>query len=176
MRRLRQIGGGAETGRDELSAWSDGIFCAEAPGFRAREPFATRPRLNPRSLRTARMRRHGGGWVGVKMSLYKFAAGLVALALSAAVVTALAGAGPEPKADRPPDAKAAVAPDPQTEAVPDGKADRAPAAATGERPVVRAVKPGLAAVNWACPREPWPYGCQWREPPARKVIRGSRPS
>jgi hypothetical protein len=122
------------------------------------------------------MRRHGGGWVGVKMSLYKLAAGLVALALSAAVVTALAGAGPEVKSDRSPDATAAGATEPNAEVSSGAKADRARSAAAAERPFVRPAKPDVAAVNWACPREPWPYGCQWREPKARKVIRGSRPS
>lgn len=107
--------------------------------------------------------------MGVKMSLYKLAAGLVALALSAAVVTALAGAGPEVKADLSPDAKAAAAPD--------ASADLAPVAAKGDRPALRPAKPDTAPVKWACPREPWPYGCQWREPPVRKkVIRGSRPT
>jgi hypothetical protein len=109
------------------------------------------------------------------MSLYKFAAGLVALALSAAVVTALAGAGPEVKSDRSPDATAAVATEPNAELSSGAKADRARSAAASA-PVVRPAKPDVAAVNWACPREPWPYGCQWREPKARKVIRGSRPS
>ena len=30
--------------------------------------------------------------------------------------------------------------------------------------------------GFACPKEPWPYGCKWREPPARRVTRGSRPA
>jgi len=30
-------------------------------------------------------------------------------------------------------------------------------------------------LTWACPQEPWPYGCQWRVP-TRKVLRPSRPS
>jgi hypothetical protein len=119
------------------------------------------------------------------MSLYKLAAGLVALALSAAVVTALAGAGAEVKADRPADATAAVAPDAKMDVAPEGKttaapdvgADRAPAAAKGDRPVVRPAEPDASKLKWACPPEPWPYGCQWREPPVRKkVIRGSRPT
>jgi hypothetical protein len=27
----------------------------------------------------------------------------------------------------------------------------------------------------ACPQEPWPFGCQWREP-TRRVTRNPRPS
>ena len=126
------------------------------------------------------------------MSLYKFAAGLAALALSAAVVTALAGVRPEVKAGlaaqaqaAAPDTKAAV-PELQTAAASgaeraDTPQDRASAAVKADRPAARPAKGGdssvKSAVKWACPREPWPYGCQWREPPARKVvIRGSRPS
>ena len=113
------------------------------------------------------------------MSLYKLAAGLVALALSAAVVTALAGAGPDVEAGRSPDAAATASAEPNAAAAPGAKADRAPSAVAAERPVVRPakLKPDVATAKWACPQEPWPYGCQWREPPVRKkVIRGSRPS
>ena len=86
----------------------------------------------------------------------------MALALGAAVVTALAGATPEENADRP----AAVA-----------KADQ-PAAKAG-RPAVKIDQPAANAartLTFACPKEPWPYGCQWREPPTRRVTRGSRPA
>jgi len=91
-----------------------------------------------------------------KMSVSRIMAGVVALALGAAVVTALAGATPEEKAERP----AAVA-----------KADQ---------PAIR-VEPEAGAnparaLSFACPKEPWPYGCKWREPPARRVTRGSRPA
>ncbi len=123
------------------------------------------------------------------MSLYKFAAALAALALSAAVVTALAGVRPEVKADLAaqaqavaPDSKAPPVPELQTAAAPgaetaDTPQDRAPAAVKADRPAVRPATGGDFSVKSACPREPWPYGCQWREPPARKVvIRGSRPS
>jgi hypothetical protein len=111
------------------------------------------------------------------MSLYKLAAGLAALALSAAVVTALAGAGPEGKADLPLETTAATAPAAKTDAATDGSADVVSAAAKGDRAAVRPAKPDASPVKWACPREPWPYGCQWREPPVRKkVIRGSRPT
>jgi hypothetical protein len=31
-------------------------------------------------------------------------------------------------------------------------------------------------VNWGCAQEPWPFGCQWRERPVRRIIiRGPRP-
>jgi hypothetical protein len=34
----------------------------------------------------------------------------------------------------------------------------------------------LASDNWACAKEPWPYGCQWRGPSIKRVItRGPRP-
>lgn len=97
-----------------------------------------------------------------EMSVSRILAGVVALALSAAVVTALAGATPEEKADRP--AALAKADQPET------KASRLETKA--ERP-----DPGANAArsqSFACPKEPWPYGCKWREPPTRRVTRGSR--
>jgi hypothetical protein len=90
------------------------------------------------------------------MSVSKFAAGSLALAIGAAVVTALA-ANPEGK------------PGPEANAVP-----AAPAATKSDRLAVRP-KPAARPVISACPQEPWPYGCQWRSP-TRKVMRGSRPS
>jgi hypothetical protein len=87
------------------------------------------------------------------MSISKLAAGLLALALGAAVVTALAGATPEAVADLTP---AAV------------KGDLTLAPAKAERPA-------SGPVGSACPKEPWPYGCQWRERPARRVLRSTRP-
>ena len=87
------------------------------------------------------------------MSVSKLAAGLLALVLGAAVVTALAGATPEVTADFTP---AAV------------KADLALAPVKAERPV-------SGPVGSVCPKEPWPYGCQWRERPARRVLRSTRP-
>jgi hypothetical protein len=60
--------------------------------------------------------------------------------------------------------------------------DVAPAAAKGDRLAVRVAKPDPRSakpdprpVVSACPAEPWPFGCQWRER-SRKVIRASRPS
>ena len=103
------------------------------------------------------MRRNGGGWVGGQMSVPKLAAGLLALVIGAAVVTALA-ANPE--------GKLVPAPGPE--------ANAAPAATKSDRLAVRP-KPAARPVMSACPQEPWPYGCQWRSP-TRKVLRGSRPS
>lgn len=100
------------------------------------------------------------------MSAYKFAAGLAAVALSAAVVTALAGSNPELKEEAVPLVTADLAP---------ARADLAPVAAKGDRLAVRVIKPETPAAASACPQEPWPFGCQWR-PKTRKVVRGSRPS
>src|SRR5262249_45940535 len=79
---------------------------------------------NPR----ARLRRNGGGWVGGQMSVSKLAAGVTALAIGAAVVTALA-ANPEVKTD--PAAAAAVAANSEANADPAAPApantDRLPA-------------------------------------------------
>jgi len=91
------------------------------------------------------------------MSVSKFAAGLLALVVGAAVVTALA-ANPEGKpelASRP-------------------EANAAPAVTKSDRLVARPKPPARPVIS-ACPQEPWPYGCQWRSP-TRKVLRGSRPS
>jgi hypothetical protein len=96
--------------------------------------------------------------VGGQMSRSRLVAGLAALALAAAAVTALAGANPDVRAEITPAPKADVAP-----------------AAKGDRPAMRPAKPQPRPVESACPQEPWPYGCQWRVPPARKVMRGSRP-
>jgi hypothetical protein len=93
---------------------------------------------------------------------------VTALAIGAAVVTALA-ANPEVKTDSA--AAPAVAAKPE--------ANAAPGAPKSDRLFVRApLKPAAPPpVTSACPQEPWPYGCQWRTPPARKVYRPSpRPS
>jgi hypothetical protein len=63
------------------------------------------------------------------MPISKRAVILAVVALSAAVVTALAAVGPEPKRDR------------------------------GIPNVASTVLP-----EHVCPQEPWPFGCQWREP------------
>jgi hypothetical protein len=131
------------------------------------------------------------------MSRYKVAAALAALALSAAVVTALAGGRSDLSADAVPQVTADVTPEmrpnPAAEVrgdvVPEMTPDVAPAAAKGDRLAVRGVKPDARSakpdprsvkpdprsVVSACPAEPWPFGCQWRER-SRKVIRASRPS
>jgi hypothetical protein len=97
----------------------------------------------------------------------------MALAMGAAVVTAFA-ANPEVKTDSAP--AAAVA------ANSEANADPGPAAAKSDRLMIRVPRPAPAPPKAAagpvtsdCPQEPWPYGCQWRSPPARKVYRSSRP-
>jgi hypothetical protein len=130
------------------------------------------------------------------MSRYKVAAGLAALALSAAVVTALAGSRPDVGADAVPQVTADVAPEMKPNPAAEARGDVAPEltpdvapAAKGDRlalrvvkpdprlakPDARSAKPDPRPVVSACPVEPWPFGCQWRERP-RKVIRASRPS
>ena len=100
------------------------------------------------------------------MSVFRLVAGVTALAIGAAVMTALA-ANPEVKTD------------PATVAA-KSEANAAPAAAKSDRlSVRRPLKPAApppAPVTSACPQEPWPYGCQWRTPPTRKVYRPTRPS
>ena len=100
------------------------------------------------------------------MSVFRLVAGVTALAIGAAVVTALA-ANPEVKTD------------PATVAA-KSEANAAPAAAKSDRlfvrPPLKPAAPPPAPVTSACPQEPWPYGCQWRTPPARKVYRPTRPS
>src|SRR3954463_13311227 len=95
------------------------------------------------------------------MSVSRIIAGAVALALGAAVVTALAGATPDENADRP----AAVAKTDQ----PGAKAP--PPGAKIDQPAANAARP----LTFACPKEPWPYGCQWREPPPPPAAPRPRP-
>jgi hypothetical protein len=83
------------------------------------------------------------GWAR-NMSITKFLAGLTALAVGAAVVTALAGVGPEDKAT-------------------------ATTAKTDRIDVATSIP--VAASIPACAPEPWPYGCQWRETPGRRPTR-----
>jgi hypothetical protein len=50
------------------------------------------------------------------------------------------------------------------------KAELAPVAATDNRLDAR-------PLNWGCAQEPWPYGCQWRAQPVKRItIRGPRPA
>jgi hypothetical protein len=128
------------------------------------------------------------------MSRYRVAAAAAAFLLGAAVVTALAGAKPDvggnpvPQVRADVDAEANAAPDLQEESALEATSDLGPTAAKSDRLAVRgakpdarqgkpalAVKPASSPGVYACPQEPWPYGCQWRER-TRKVMRGSRPT
>jgi hypothetical protein len=76
------------------------------------------------------------------MSVYKLGAAVAAIVLCAAVMTALAGSGPEGPTAASPEVKA--------------------------QPVVAKGAPvDVRPVEAACPQEPWPFGCQWREPTRR---------
>jgi hypothetical protein len=46
----------------------------------------------------------------------------------------------------------------------------APVAAKDDRSEILA-----SGSAWACAEEPWPYGCQWRTPSKRVIIRTPRP-
>jgi hypothetical protein len=81
------------------------------------------------------------------MSVYKLGAAVAAIALGAAVVTALAGAGPDEVAGTTPEVNVQ------------------PIGAKGGPIDVRPVD--LRPAEAACPQEPWPFGCQWREPTRR---------
>ena len=100
------------------------------------------------------------------MSVSRLAVAFVAFAIGAAVVTALA-ANPD---ERPP---------PMSPVAGSSEAN----AATGTNAAARTKSDRLAipaaksrGLSWACPQQPWPYGCQWREKPTRKVVRPSPPS
>src|SRR5262249_16220194 len=97
---------------------------------------------NPRP----RLRRNGGGWVGGQMSVFRLAAGVIALAMGAAVVTALA-ANPEVKTD--PAAAAAIAANSEANADP-----AAPAAANSDR---LSVPPPPASAKARRPPPPPPH-------------------
>jgi len=72
-------------------------------------------------------------------------AGLVGLALAAIVVTVLVAVGTEVRAELAP----AVAKEDLASAPP--------------------------AFSSGCLQAPWPYGCQWRSAPAKRIVRGARP-
>ncbi len=97
------------------------------------------------------------------MSVYKLAAGLTVLAFGAALVTAISGVSAEVKDSiiTTPVAAPAVAPIVSPLA---GKSDAAKPERIDLRPAAS-----------ACPQEPWPYGCRWRDPPTRRVARSTRP-
>jgi hypothetical protein len=100
------------------------------------------------------------------MFVSRLAVGFVAFAIGAAVVSALA-ANPD---ERPPP-MSPVAGSPEANAA---TGANAAAGAKSDRLVIPTAK--SRPLTWACPQQPWPYGCQWREKPTRKVVRPSRPS
>jgi hypothetical protein len=81
------------------------------------------------------------------MSTFKVVASIVGAVFIAAFVANTVGIGSEVKA----------APAPVT-----AKEDR--------------LETRLSGSDWACAQEPWPYGCQWRTPSKRVIIRAPRPS
>jgi hypothetical protein len=41
---------------------------------------------------------------------------------------------------------------------------------------VQGNRPDAGPFSWGCAQEPWPYGCQWRAQPVKRIfIRGPRP-
>jgi len=44
-------------------------------------------------------------------------------------------------------------------------------------PAVAKDEPASAppAFSTGCLQAPWPYGCQWRSPPAKRIVRSARP-
>jgi hypothetical protein len=80
------------------------------------------------------------------MSAFKIVAGIVGLAFIAAFVAKPVGVRSEVTAE---EAPVAV------------KEDRSEVLSSGD--------------GWACAQEPWPYGCQWRTPSKRVIVRTSRP-
>jgi len=80
------------------------------------------------------------------MSVCRLVASLVGLALAAVVVTVLVAVGGEVRAELAP---VVVKEDP---------ASAAPALSSG------------------CVQAPWPYGCQWRSAPAKRIVRAARPT
>ncbi len=84
------------------------------------------------------------------MSVCRLVAGLVGLALAAVVVTVLVAVGGEVRAELAP----AIAQDNAK----DNAASATPSFSSG------------------CLQAPWPYGCQWRNTPAKRIVRGARPT
>ena len=84
------------------------------------------------------------------MSVCRLMAGLVGLALAAVVVTVLVAVGGEVRAELAP----AIAKD----IAKDSAASATPSFSTG------------------CLQAPWPYGCQWRSTPAKRIVRSARPT
>ena len=80
------------------------------------------------------------------MSKFRIVASIVGLAFIAAFVVNPVEVGSKPVTEPAPVA---------------AKADRAEILASGS--------------GWACAQEPWPYGCQWRTPTKRVLIRAPRP-
>jgi hypothetical protein len=80
------------------------------------------------------------------MFVCRLVAGLVGLALDAVVVIVLVAVGGEVRAELAP----AIAKD---------------SAASETRPFTS-----------GCLQAPWPYGCQWRSTPAKRIVRSARPT
>jgi hypothetical protein len=80
------------------------------------------------------------------MSVCRLMAGLVGLALAAVVVTVLVAVGGEVRAELAP----AIAKDNAASATP--------------------------SFSSGCLQAPWPYGCQWRSAPAKRIVRAARPT
>ena len=80
------------------------------------------------------------------MSVCRLVAGLVGLTLAAVVVNFVVAVGSEVRAELAP----AV--------VKDEPASAPPAFSTG------------------CLQAPWPYGCQWRSAPVKRIVRAARPT
>src|SRR5260221_7682428 len=108
----------------------------------------------------------------VQMPVPRLAGGFIALAMGAAVATALA-ANPD---ERPPPMMGVAAnPDERPPPMMGVAAGRDANAATTPKSDRLAVRPAKSRpVTWACPAEPWPYGCQWRGAP-RPGVRPPRP-
>jgi len=112
------------------------------------------------------------------MSVYKLAAGLTVLAFGAALVTAISGVSAEVKDSiiTTPVAAPVVAPIMTPVAAKNDGIKNDGIRSNGFKS--DAAKPeriDLRPAASACPQEPWPYGCVWRDPPTRRVARSTRP-